>query len=157
MARGALHRVGNGSCGFHDGNEAVGEIDLAITTSRRCDGDVAAVLIGTSGASPGNFDESLFIGDICECVEVSEIRFLLRREARARDDDVVRQYGRARIEAFGAIMCETEAVKILVAAEPGSVGSADWQLEIAEAVERVCFAARSDAAAVLRPGRCVLG
>src|SRR3954447_17088980 len=141
MARGALHRVGNGSCVLHDGNEAVGEIDLAITTSRRCDGDLAAVLIGTSGASPGNFDESLFIRDICECVEVSEIRFLLRSEDRARDDDAVRQDWRDRIEAFGAIMCETEAVKILIAAEPGSVGSANLQLQIAEAIEWVCLAA----------------
>ena len=152
----AGHRIGHLACVLHDGDEAIGQIDLAVAVGGRCDGQFAAVFVGAGGAAPGDFDDTFLIGNVGEGIEVAEIGCVFRRKDFSRDDDAIDQQRRDGIEAFAAVERQAESVQVLIAGEQRVVGPANLKFQVAEAVERIGAAAGGDAAAVLRPGGCVL-
>ena len=152
----AGHRVGHLVCVLHDGDEAIGQIDLAVAAGRGCDGQFAAVFVRAGGAAPGDFDDSFLIGNVGERIEVAKVGCVFGCKDFSRDDDAIDQQRRDGIEAFAAVERQAEAVQVLIAAEQRVVGPANLKFQIAEAVERIGAAAGGDAAAVLCPGGRVL-
>ena len=117
------------SCGvLHDGDEAVGEIDLRDRRWRLWPRPRVPPSSNAPAAPPqATSTMRSSFADVREGIEIAKVVGVLRREDRASDDDAVAEQGRDRVEAFAAVERQAEAVQILIAAS--SVLSAPAELE----------------------------
>ena len=132
--------------------------NVSVRSMARSPLDVVATVTGppssNAPAAPPQATPLRAIRVVREAVDVAEIVRVLRREQRARHEDVALQTGV--IESSRSLPSCARPKPVRYCRASTGPASAHPQLQIPETVERVGAAAGRDAAAVLRPGRRVL-